>query len=387
MDDGKRGDQLPLLTINALGLAPGGGLTYAVNQLPLLVDRLVGWRVRILASPRSATALSGVISDTNDQASELVVPFSGQPSSLYRMWWEQYDLPSRLMDDGTDVVYHMGGFGTLRRTVPQVVLHHNPNHYGRSVFHDGPIRVARSTAERFLSRVTCRRADIAIAVSRSHAEELQQRGYPVDLMVIESGVSQDIGVASREADLAAMKIMSSRFALAIHNWYRHKDLPWLVSQWPAVLSRTGLALVLVGSPVDSRTARLVRQEVTRSKGSVTLVSGIDRPIVNALLQRADLYVSASRLEAFPLTPLEAMESRTPCVLSNIASHREVAGNAAEFFWRNDGGSLRNACTRALESSHILAEKGVQRSRQYTWESNATQIAGVIRAVVGSIPQL
>jgi glycosyltransferase involved in cell wall biosynthesis len=58
-------------------------------------------------------------------------------------------------------------------------------------------------------------------------------------------------------------------------------------------------------------------------------------IVNALLQDSDLFVSASTNEGFPLSVLEGLHSGLAMVLSDIAPHREVAGDGSVYFAPGD----------------------------------------------------
>ena len=62
------------------------------------------------------------------------------------------------------------------------------------------------------------------------------------------------------------------------------------------------------------------------KKQVKITGLIPRDEVYARLAQADLTISASRVEGLPLAVLEAMACRCPVILSDIASHREIAGD-------------------------------------------------------------
>jgi glycogen synthase len=61
-----------------------------------------------------------------------------------------------------------------------------------------------------------------------------------------------------------------------------------------------------------------------------------------IYSRASIYAATSRYEPFGLAPLEAALSRCAIVANDIPSFRELWGDAALFFDRNDGASLGKA---------------------------------------------
>lgn len=64
-----------------------------------------------------------------------------------------------------------------------------------------------------------------------------------------------------------------------------------------------------------------------------------------LYARAGIYVATSRYEPFGLAPLEAALSRCAIVANDIASFREIWGEAACYFQTNDAASLRETLER------------------------------------------
>ena len=60
-----------------------------------------------------------------------------------------------------------------------------------------------------------------------------------------------------------------------------------------------------------------------------------------LLSRAVIYIAPSKYEPFGLSPLEAALSKCALVANDIPSFREIWGNAAVYFRRDDADSLRD----------------------------------------------
>jgi glycogen synthase len=81
-----------------------------------------------------------------------------------------------------------------------------------------------------------------------------------------------------------------------------------------------------------------------------------------LFARAAIYAGTSRYEPFGLAPLEAALSRCALVLNDIGSFREIWGDSAVYFRRNDPISLAG-CIRRLQAAPALRRRCAERARQ------------------------
>jgi len=95
----------------------------------------------------------------------------------------------------------------------------------------------------------------------------------------------------------------------------------------------------------------------------------------ALYNGADLFVYPSLYEGFGLPPLEAMACGTPVITSNTSSLPEVVGNAGIKVDPQDVDQLSDAIYHVLTDENLrlsLIEKGLERSKQFSWERTATE---------------
>ena len=77
----------------------------------------------------------------------------------------------------------------------------------------------------------------------------------------------------------------------------------------------------------------------------------------SLYSGADVYVAHSRLEAFPLTPYEALAFGVPVVASDIPPHREVGGDVLRYYPVDDLDELsRLLLDRTLRRPGIPADR-------------------------------
>jgi glycosyltransferase involved in cell wall biosynthesis len=90
---------------------------------------------------------------------------------------------------------------------------------------------------------------------------------------------------------------------------------------------------------------------------------VTEPEKKWLLKKAKVLLALSRYEGFDLPVLEAIHTKTPVILSDIAVHRELYKNATYVQGQND---LKSALYTALHRGGIIPEpRGI-----YTWEKAA-----------------
>jgi glycosyltransferase involved in cell wall biosynthesis len=100
-----------------------------------------------------------------------------------------------------------------------------------------------------------------------------------------------------------------------------------------------------------------------------------------LYQGAEYLVSPSYYEGFGLPLLEAMASSQPIIASDIASHREILGDAAILFEPDDVDGLA-ASMKDLYQDHEarsrLIEKGNEKKRFFSWRDSASKMVQIYR---------
>ena len=104
-----------------------------------------------------------------------------------------------------------------------------------------------------------------------------------------------------------------------------------------------------------------------------------------LFSRAAIYIATSRYEPFGLAPLEAALSRCALIINDISSLREVWGEDALYFERNNPQSLLLTIQELASNSSRLgeyADRAFERARtQYTSEKMAEEYLKLYRSLV------
>jgi glycosyltransferase involved in cell wall biosynthesis len=130
-----------------------------------------------------------------------------------------------------------------------------------------------------------------------------------------------------------------------------------------------------------------QQKLIRSHGLETMITFISTPDKITLLKlynAADVLLAPSLYEGFGLTILEAMACGTPVVSANVSSLPEVAGDAAILVDPLDVQAIADA-VYALQSDEKLRqsyiEKGLARTKQFSWRSSTEQVVQVYESLV------
>jgi glycosyltransferase involved in cell wall biosynthesis len=174
------------------------------------------------------------------------------------------------------------------------------------------------------------------------------------------------------------------YLLFLGRWIPDRRLVEVVDAWRQA-GPWPWKLVLAGDdPEGGAYGRAVRRAAAGA-ADILLPGMVDGVLKAELLSNAAALVSASLVEGLPIAVLEAMSYGLPCVLSDIAPHREVAADtqSALFFEAGREPSMMGALRRLSAMSPALREAAGERGRArarsaYGWESVVDQLEAVYR---------
>jgi len=143
-------------------------------------------------------------------------------------------------------------------------------------------------------------------------------------------------------------------------------------------------LVLAGS--DWHGAEDVKNAAASSLYSqdICLTGFVDGRDLPSLYCGADMMVFPSLFEGFGLPILEAMACGVPVACSDISSMPEIAGDAAVLFDPMEVESIADGMLAILgsaENSKALADRGLERASEFSWEKTARKTLEVIDNVI------
>ena len=386
------------LFINALAASAGGGLTYIRSVMPYLGET---------PDVRVTVALGRGLSDgfrsfPNIDFVELEAP------PARRFWYEQTALPDLIRARRSDVLLSAGNFALRNSPVPQILLSRNSLYTSADYYRDLRARRAyRAWLDTRMKAALARRsidwADATVAPSRAFASELQRwTGIPV--LAIHHGFDRD--AFTRDLTFLSTtveeKLRAAEGALKIlfvshYNYYRNFEV--LIRALPLLRHR------LSGRPVKLLlTCKLAAGEnpgaySTEAAAGLVRTLGVSDAVVelgaipysqlHQLYRRADFYVTPAYAETFAHPLVEAMASGLPIVASDLAVHREICGEAAVYFPRFSSEALAECVAQLAgsgETSRRMAALGLERSRQFSWESHVKTILQLAATLVRDVPQ-
>lgn len=142
-------------------------------------------------------------------------------------------------------------------------------------------------------------------------------------------------------------------------------------------------LVIAGAAVYK--AHAIYQQARAIEG-VVFTGHVSEEELHALYYGALALIWPSLYEGFGRPPLEAMAHGTPVITSNVSSLPEVAGDAALLVNPLEVEAIAAAMRRVYEDAELrqmLAERGLERARGFSWEATARKTLEVYRCTLYS----
>jgi len=244
--------------------------------------------------------------------------------------------------------------------------------------------------ERATMRRAVRRAARILAISEATAADLRELVPEAGDKIVVTPLAADprFRTAIPDETLARVRTrygLPDSFVLATGTIEPRKNLDRLVRAYGALPDelRRGCPLVLAGrrgwdaDPVFAAIAELDGASVRH----LDFVPDEDLP---GLYAAATVFCYPSLYEGFGLPVLEAMQSGTPVVTSNVSSMPEVGGDAVRYVEPHDEASIAASLADLLSDAAARAElsrAGVERARRFSWEETARLTMDALRAAV------
>ena len=217
-----------------------------------------------------------------------------------------------------------------------------------------------------------------ITVSESTKEELMRifgKKYEPKIEVVYEAASSKFGKIFDERSLDSVRIkykLPEKFILYLGSIKPHKNVESLIKAY-LLLREKGIThkLVLAGK-WDKKQDSLKKY---LDDGNIKYVGEIDDEDVPVLYNLAQVLVHVSLMEGFGLTSIEAMQSETPIVVSNVSAISEIVGRGANLVDPEDIGQIADTVYNVLANEKFrnqTIEYGIKRAQNFSWEKTAKE---------------
>jgi glycosyltransferase involved in cell wall biosynthesis len=257
-----------------------------------------------------------------------------------------------------------------------------------------PGRAALTYARTSIS-LAARRAARVITVSESSKRDILRfvDAPPDKIDVIYNAYDERFAIEPNEEDVVRVRErfqLGDEFVLYAGNVKPHKNVERLIQAFDMVRRRglDHLKLVIIGDEVSKYAA--LRRAVHRHQlhKYVRFLGYLPEETLAVMYRLAAVFVFPSLYEGFGLPPLEAMASGTPVVTSNVSSLPEVAGDAAILVDPYDPAAIAEGMYAVLTDERMrreLRRKGLERARQFSWESSVRRVREIYTEAAAGTP--
>jgi glycosyltransferase involved in cell wall biosynthesis len=329
-------------------LAPGDSLTLFSSS----------WKDRL-----SPGTIDGV------RVSDSRIPVRVLNFAWHRLGWPPVDL----LAGSTDVAHSMHPLMMPARRARVVTIHDlyfldRPEHASAEIRRDYP-RLARDHAHR---------ADAVVVNSEyTKTQVIERLGVPEGrITVCRPGAP---GWTRRSEPAAPGHI------LFIGTIAPRKNAPGLLGAFAQLAAAMGDTpeLVLAGR-ITAEGLHGTGVDVASVIDRIRMPGYVDDTAKRELYERASMLVLPSFDEGFGIPALEAMAMGVPVIGADRGALPEVLGDAGLLVDPDDTSAIADAMRRVLEDSALrrrMADAGVARAAQYTWQSSAQRLYEMYRSVV------
>lgn len=147
-------------------------------------------------------------------------------------------------------------------------------------------------------------------------------------------------------------------------------------------------LVCAGTPKEAQAGVQAAVEASGLTDRVHFIGFVPQDDLGSLYRNAAALIFPSMFEGFGMPVLEAMACGCPVLCSNATALPEVAGDAAVYFDPQDPMQIAQAVQRLLtnpELSETLVQRGMQRSKLFSWQRFTLQIMQAAYCIAHGAP--
>jgi len=222
-----------------------------------------------------------------------------------------------------------------------------------------------------------------IALSKATKLKLVKQGIkPEKIEVVYGGVNKIQTVKGKKQSFEKKNI------ICISRLVKYKRVTDLINAFSQLgLKYPFLNLIIIGQgPEEKNLKKIVKKENLSKK--VIFMKNLNRKELITLLKKALIFCSASLVEGFGLTTIEALSCQTPFVIPDMAVNREITENSQGglLFKNKDVKDLRKKIEMLLIDKALYKQKQKEAlvlAGKYDWKKISNQTQAVYNKALGN----
>jgi len=235
-----------------------------------------------------------------------------------------------------------------------------------------------------------KRSDKIVAVSQFTKDEILKY-YKTDASKIEVvfnsiNISQTEITEEKKQAVREKYSLPEKFILYIGTLQPRKNVPALIEAYAKIKNKIPeIKLVIAGNKQAHNFDKKIDEVILENnfdEKDILFAGFIDVDDKTAFYQMAEVFAFPSFYEGFGIPILEAMSQGAATLASDIPPHKEVAGEAAEYFNPRDidilSEKLYNMCVNQ-ERRKELIELGLARVKAFSWKDSAQKMLDIFNS--------
>jgi glycosyltransferase involved in cell wall biosynthesis len=319
-------------------------------------------------------------------------------SGLTRLLWVDFQLQKRLKEINPDALFSFANIGPVKPSVPQVVFVQQTNAFLKEGIprNDFLMRLRMKFIKKKILAGAKRSNAVIVQTETMRKRMLMDAPQLNDrIHVIPSGFrTPSLHPVIRPEKKVLIGNSSHPRLIYVSHPAPHKNHKTLMDAMHLIATKYPLVTLFLTVDIEAQNSRKLSEKKyfaytrpikefysrSRLKKNIVFLGWLTPDEVEYALKSSDLMVFPSLSESFGLGLVEAFAAGCPVVASNLTYARDVGGDAALYFDPKSPLSISETVADALESDGLrktLKERGLERSRSYSYQITAEHIARVL----------
>lgn len=312
--------------------------------------------------------------------------FQKKVETLYReLLWQQVIFPKKMEREKMNIIHSPNHIAPLKSKLPRVVTFHdiyilrNPDAFKKW----------QSTyAKYILPKVLHSGCTIICDSEFTKGEIIDRYGIPENQFeVIHLGVSNNFRIIENSDIISSVKKkynLPEDFLLYVGAIEPRKNIKTLLNALKIIENTIDIKLVIStsGGWKNEEVHNMLKDAKLRER--IINLGFVDIDDLPVLYNLAKIFIFPSIYEGFGLPVLEAMACGCPVIASDGSSLIEVVGDAGLIFEATNHEQLAFNIIKILSSTELsyqLSQKGLQRSKIFTWGNCAKKTLEVYKKLI------